>query len=159
MSVKKVYIEDSNGNITNDPGKEQIRALVERIGGDLDFCILNLGEEHGFVQAAGSKNRLLIQYRDASGMYDSEDSDFSVETVTKIFSDTIAGNTDWKKQYAFSLSDTPAGGSGSAYNAEKVQSDAKRTLKDHLVDAVKSEAAYKAKRIISKGIGGLFGRK
>jgi hypothetical protein len=163
MELHAIVLEDSDGNHQNNPSEDRILSTLEKIGGALEHCILHLGDA-GFIQTAGSKDRLLIQYSDASGMYESTRSDFDAVTVGRIFIDAMNGGTGWKTEHNFTPMDAP-GGSGSQDGVGRSESRSvegggqKRSLKDQLFDAVKKETQSGIGRLIRKGTKGFFGKK
>jgi hypothetical protein len=145
-----IFLEDSNGGTLNTPSEAQIAATLEQVGSSLDHCILHLPGD-AFVQTAGGGSGLLVQYGDASGMYESDRSDFDVATVTRMFSEAAAGVDRWKREFSFRKTDEPGGGTGS-----------EGSLKEQLLGQVKREIGREASRgvgnLIRKGIRGITGR-
>ncbi len=166
MQSEKIFLEDSNGKIVNNPSEEDISAALENIGTKTEHCILNLDSDISFIQAAGSKNSLFIQYSDNSGIYESSRNDMKVSEVSEIFKSASHGDTNWKKRMEFSLIDSNAGkadsgksccaGNPSCCSNENTQ---KKSFKDQILDAVKYEATANATKVVRKGIRNLFGNK
>lgn len=94
------FLEDSTGAHIENPDEAQISEGLSRIGAGCDFCGLSFSE-NSFVQAAGEQNKLFVQYRDKSGLFESAKTDFDVQTVTKIFMDAMNGKDSWKTDYNF----------------------------------------------------------
>jgi len=156
MPPRHVTLEPSKGPTIPNPTRQQIHDMLSRIGKDLNHCILTLGSEDEFVQAAGEENRLLIQYRDATGMFESLQSDLSVETVERTFQDALSGNASWKTELGFRFVDAPApkhthASAGPAAPPKSAGQDA--------MDSVKRAAKDAAKRAVKSGLRGLFGGK
>lgn len=157
MISDSITLEDSDGKTVKNPTEAQIISTLEKIGSTLDHCILDLGDP-GFLQAAGSKGRLLIQYSDGSDMYESVKSDFTAAAVGKIFLDAMSGRTEWKKEFAFtSMNDT--GGSGKSQGAATGHGPAEaqnRSFKEGILGTVKNEVSSGIGRLISKAVKGIF---
>jgi hypothetical protein len=162
MSDSAITLEDSNGTVIHGPSAADIRSALERIGRDLEHCILDLGASGGFVQAAGSRGRLTLQYRDETGMYESARSDLDAATAERVFTDALNGSYAWKNELQFKPMDegappTPAG-DGAAPSAAP-SSGPRKSLAEDLMDAARREAASKLKGLVGKGIRGLFNKK
>jgi hypothetical protein len=146
-----IFLEDSDGRRQNNPSEGQIVATLERIGSSLDHCILNLPDD-SFVQTAGGGSGLLVQYRDASGMYESDRSDFDVATVARVFAEAATGGDGWKREHSFQKIDDAVSGAVPG-----------GSLKDQLLGHMKREISRETSRgvgnLIRKGIRGLSGRR
>jgi len=156
MSLHNVTLEPSEGPTVQNPTKEQVRSMLGRIGSGLDHCILSYGTEDEFVQAAGGKNRLLIQYSDAGGMFESVRSDLDVAVVERAFIDAMSGVTSWKTELTFQPMDAPKGG-GPAPRGNS--SSPKRSPEQEMLDAAKRAAKAGVTRLVKGGLRGLFGGK
>ena len=158
-------IEDSEGKILEAVNEGDVAAYIERIGKDLDHCILSDGDR--FIQAASTGDGLLVEYRDATGYYRSDDESLSSETVLRLFSSFLRGEEDWKNELSFSLQGsseavTPersaarSAGSSSPNTTEFEQ----KSIKDTVVDSVKREArnsfSYWIQRITRRFFRRLF---
>ena len=137
MGNGSVFLEDSEGRRHADPSAEQIGELLHQIGGQLDHCILHLPGD-AFLQCAGDKSGLLIQYSDGRELFESGKSDFDPSTVASIFTKAMNGDKSWRDEYGFH----PLGNTAGSDND---------TLKDQLLRAAKREI----KRETSRGIGNL----
>lgn len=156
MSMENVTLEPSEGSSIRNPTREQVRSMLERIGNGLDHCILEPGTETGYVQACGGAGRLLLQYRDATGMFESVRSDLDVAAVERVFLDAMGGATAWKKELAFRSLDVP-GQSGSTPHAAAAPS--RPSPEQELLDAARRKAKAGIDRFMKRGIQGLFGGK
>lgn len=164
MGNGSVFLEDSEGRRHAEPSAEQIGELLHQIGGRLDHCILHLPGD-AFLQCAGDKSGLLIQYSDGQELFESGKSDFDPSTVASIFSKAMNGDMSWRNEYVFHPMGNPAGGdtassTGSAFarggSTDRDSDDAgagatEGSLKDQLLRAAKREI----KRETSRGIGNL----
>jgi hypothetical protein len=155
MSSTNVVLEPSEGSSIPNPTGEQIRSMLERIGNGLDHCILDLGAETEYVQAAGAANRLLVQYRDTAGMFESLRSDLDVAAVHRIFLDAMAGATGWKQEFAFRPLNTAAG----ADSPPRAASSPKKSPEQELLDAARRKAKAGIDRVVKGGLRRLFGGK
>jgi hypothetical protein len=173
MATDGLFLEDSEGGIQNNPTESHIAATLGRIGDTIDHCILHLPGD-AFVQTAGGRNRLLIQYADASGFFESAKSDFDTATVSGIFAAAMAGDDAWKGQYVFEKTgeaegETEAGGGGASRMdrpggpEEPTTPGAGGSLKDQLLGSVKRELNREASRgignLVRKGIRSLTDRR
>jgi hypothetical protein len=156
MPSANVTLEPSEGPTIRNPTKEQIHATLLRIGNGLEHCVLELGGETEFLQAAGTANRLLIQYRDATGMFESTRADLDVETVERAFVEAMGGATAWKTALNFRRTDAP-GESGSPERS--APSSPKRSPEEELLDAAKRKAKEGVNKLIKGGLRKLFGGK
>lgn len=73
-------------------GKKLIKQL-DTLGPENDFAVL--GDEY-FIQTAYSDGTFLFQYKDVSGMYESETSDADLDMVKDIFTAYLKGTGTWK---------------------------------------------------------------
>lgn len=176
MATDGLFLEDSEGNRRANPSASDIAATLRQIGDTLDHCILHLPGD-AFVQTAGSRNRLLIQYADASGFFESAKSDFDTATVGSVFAAAMAGDDAWKGQYVFektgkagaAAETVPAGDSGPNRMDRPAGPDGPATpgaggsLKDQLLGSVKRELNREASRgignLVRKGIRSLTDRR
>lgn len=146
MPGRAVILEDSNGGRFTDPSESQILSTVEHIGNSLDHCILHLGDDE-YLQTAGERNRLFIEYSDVGGMFRSTKTDFDAATVARIFTAAGQGAHGWKREYVFERTGAGAGVAGAGTGAESDGS-----LKDQLLDSVKKgvqrEASYGVGRMV-----------
>lgn len=156
MSSMNVSLEPSEGPTIQNPTRQQVRSMLDRIGNGLDHCILSYGTEEEFLQAAGSRNRLLIQYRDAGGTFESVRSDLDVAFVERAFVGAMSGATGWKTELTFRPLDAPEGG-GSAPRG--TSSSPKKSPEQELLDAAKRAAKAGVGRLVKGGLRGLFGGK
>jgi hypothetical protein len=153
-----MYLEDSDGKIIDNPSEAQLVSVLSRIGNGLDHCVLTYTEPAGqewFIQSAGSKAGLLLQYDDGSGLCESTRCDFDVATVKRVFMDAAKGGKAWKTEFSFRLADRPEqaaaapGSAGPGPGGEK-------SLKDQVLDAVKQGSMSGAGDLIQKGVKSFF---
>ena len=142
MATDGLFLEDSDGGQRANPSEAEISAAIARIGDSLDHCILHL-PGGAFVQTAGGRNRLFIEYGDASGLFESAKTDFDAAMVAGVFAAAMAGNDAWKAQYVFERTGEAQGGAET--------SPAGGSLNDQLLGSVKRELNREA----SRGIGNL----
>lgn len=159
-------LERSDGKITQNPGKAEIDQVVDGIGREYDFCIL--GEGDSFVQTAGSEDGLLVQYRDAGGMFESVRSDLDAAAVKDIFSQFLNGQADWKTSMEFSPMDMGGAGADSGAAADSgggiktgtaddsQEARTEKSFADQLKDSVKKEAMNSVNRAARKITRGVF---
>lgn len=153
-------LEDSNGKFLDPVSEEDMNGVLAKIGSSLDFCILSDGDD--FIQTAGSEDGLLIQYRDSSGQYESDDSSLSLDMVKKIFLSYLNKDASWKTEVTFSVQDDGAGDdtrmnkdrdAGLNSGPKDISVD---SLKNMVVNAVKNEAGGGVSRMIKRFIRNIF---
>jgi len=149
-------LECSDGKIIQNPGTTQVDDTIAKIGNELDFCILSDGDN--FIQAAASDSGLLVQYSDAGGMFESTRSDFDCGTVQDFFRQFLSKMDDWKSSADFTAMDSGETTSGAAAseNSRAQAAGPKKSLKETLVDSMKSEAANSVNRAAKKITRNLF---
>ena len=175
MGDDRWALEDSNGKFIYSPSENDILTVLEKIGKGLEHCNFS-GPGDTWVSAAGLSSELMIYYGDSSGQYESVRYDFTAEEAARILSSLMKGDLSWKKQYDFNSTGaaaqsqaqsasagTASGGTGSFSSSSNESSGGqpgeKKSLKDQLIDAAKSEAANNLNRLVKKGVRGLFGKK
>ena len=124
-------------------GKELVKQL-DTLGPKNDFAVL--GDEY-FIQAAYSDGgTFLFQYKDVSGMYESEASDADLDMVKDIFTAYLKGTGTWKTLRVWERME--AGGStaplGNPTISEPV--DPALDLKDELLKSAKRSVTNWIKR-------------
>ncbi|MFW5744445.1 MAG: hypothetical protein ACOC2D_14305 [Spirochaetota bacterium] len=158
-----MYLEDSNGRIQANPSPAAISQALEQIGTTLDHCILQLdGDE--FVQAAGRPGRLFVQYGASGALQESDRTDLDVATVSRVFSDAMAGNDAWKAELGFrpaggpaaqaESTDHPGARTSAAGTAGAAGTAAGSSLKDEIFGSVRRQAG----REVSYGVGRMVRR-
>lgn len=158
MPQNTVTLEDSQGKVISNPSEDQIIMAVEEIGGRTDHCILHLGGEIDFIQSAGSKNRLLVQYSRGGALYESERNDLDPGTVSKMFLAVMKGEEGWGNGLSFTAMEGMGTGSGGQAGGARETSGAggEKTFQDQLLDSAKREVKNGIDRFMRKGIRGLF---
>ena len=94
-----MQLDRSDGHVVDSPSEEEVRKAVQEVGEDLDYCILS--DEEDFIQVAVAGGGLLVEYRDESGQYESEDTDVPEEMVLEAFIQFLNGEDDWKGSLDF----------------------------------------------------------
>ena len=141
--MRECVLKTSDGVRKENPSEEEIRSALGKIGGGIEYCILEPADG-GFIQAAGLKNRLRIRYRDDSGYYESADDNFSAESAGDILAEARAGGRVWKAAYSFTPLETDGAARGPS-------------LKDQLRNAVRTEAVGDVKRLVRNGLRRFLG--
>ena len=150
MPGRAVILEDSKEGRIADPSESQILSTVEHIGDSLDHCILHLGDEE-YLQTAGERNRLFIEYADVGGMFRSAKTDFDAATVARIFTSAGQGSCGWKREYVFERMDAGAEAAGAGKGAV-----AEGSLKEQLLDSVKKGVQREASPGVGRMVRGLI---
>ncbi|NBF41262.1 MAG: hypothetical protein GVY14_12695 [Spirochaetes bacterium] len=158
MPGHAVILEDSNGGRVADPSESQILSTVEQIGNSLDHCILHLGGDE-YLQTAGERNRLFIEYSDVGGMFRSTKTDFDAVTVGQIFAAAMQGSQGWKREYVFDRTGAGAGVADGGTGAEAHSGGARASgtsVKDQLLDSVKKGVQQEASYGVGRMVRGLI---
>ena len=158
-----ITLEDSTGARVENPSEAHISEALGRIGAGSEHCSLSLSDD-SFVQAAGGQNQLLVQYRDASGMFESAKTDFDVQAVTRIFVDAMNGSNSWKTDYNFQPADDgEAAGEqrgsrirGMAGNAGNASRQFGSRVADQARREATSEISWKISRFVRETIRSIF---
>ena len=150
-----MQLEDSNGRILEPAGVTEVTDMVNRLGKELDHCILSDGD--AFIQAAGSDPRLVVEYRDLSGYYRA-DNPLPVGTVKEFFSAFFQKDDSWKTMAAFSRVDESASGAAKTGESDAygVNGDREKDLKSGLLDAATRGVKSNLFRLLRRGIRNLF---
>lgn len=151
-------LEDSDGKIFNPVSEDELSAVIDKVGGALDFCTLSNGD--GFIQTAGSSGGLLIQYRDSSGQYESDDTSLSSGAVKDIFSAYLKGDESWKNGISFSKWSEDDGQAEDSDSNARLNSGPKdfspESIKKTVVNAVKGEATRSISSMVRRLIRNIF---
>ncbi|MFP4618449.1 MAG: hypothetical protein ACLFMZ_06360 [Spirochaetaceae bacterium] len=156
MAKLQTSIEPSQGSIIENPGEEQILSILNKFGRGVEHCNFTYGDS--FVSAYGSSpEEIFLMFIGQDGTEYNSDA-IDANTACRVFMDSAEGNTGWKEKIGFNAGD--GGGPGSAEAAGTAGGmSGKKSLKEEMLNAVKSEAAYNARRMVRKGIRGLFGKR
>jgi len=152
-------LEKSDGNFFDPVSEGELSGALGKIGRGLDFCILSDGDD--FIQSADSDGGLIVQYRDSSGQYESDDSSISLEKANEIFLSYLKGDGTWKtaasysKQEDYDSSDNSNQSSRSGQDSfgGNISGD---SIKDTLLHAVKSEASRGVSSMVRRFIRNIF---
>lgn len=87
-------LEFSDRRTVDVNDKEQLLKELDSLGRDNEHAILGDTE---FVQAAYSEQGFQLQYKDSSGMYESSEYNYEIETVKDIFSKYLTKDQHWKE--------------------------------------------------------------
>ena len=149
-----IELECSDGKIIQNPGKTEADDTIAKIGNELDFCILSDGDD--FIQTAASDGGLLVQYKDAGGMFESARSDFDCGTVQDFFRQFLDRKDDWKSSAEFTTMDSGETASDAGASENSRAAGPKKSLKETLMDSVKNEAVNSVNRAAKKVTRNLF---
>ncbi len=147
-----MQLEDSNGNVVVPQSPAEVDRMIDRLGRDLDHCILSEGEL--FIQAAGSGQALIVQYGDSSGIYEASET-LPSETVKELFGAFFQKDDSWRTRVSYTrIGDgSPAAGAPSPEaDRERVDGHRERSLKDSLLDSVKREVKHNVSGMVRRGI-------
>lgn len=149
-------LEDSNGKFIVPKSPEEVDQIIDRLGRDLDHCILSEGED--FIQAAGSSSALIVQYGDSSGHYEAAET-LPSETVKELFTAFFHKDDSWRTRVSY----TRIGGGSSSSSAPGPEADRERgtgqqekSLKDSLLDSVKREVKNNVSGMVRRGVRDVF---
>lgn len=164
MGVIKSHIEDSDGKIIENPSEDQILGVLKRFGKGIEHCNFEYGDD--FVSAYGdASSGLYLYYSDAEGKQHTSSEALTPEEVCKIFMSARDGNKSWQSEISFTEQEWTEGptivADGPVNNGSQTSaaSGKPKSLKEQLLDTVKSEAARSLNRTVRNGIRGLFGKK
>ncbi len=106
MSDQAYAIEPSSGPTVRQPSEEQVRCIVERVGQDLEHCILTI-PGGDFLQTTGEYGKLWFQYVDASGVHTCTADFMPNAEVARVFDEALRGDFSWKQRYSFEREELP----------------------------------------------------
>lgn len=157
-------LEDSSGKISEPKSSRDVEAMVERVGRDIDHCILSSNGD--FIQAAGSGSGMLVGYNDGGGYTECQDTNLPVETVKKLFVQFFEGDPGWKTAVSFGPQDSASASAAGASMASGPTGPGTATdfegkgLKNTVMDSVKREAqssfSYMIRRIVRRFFRRIF---
>ncbi|MCF7949441.1 MAG: hypothetical protein K9M94_12705 [Spirochaetia bacterium] len=149
-------LEDSNGKIVVPQSPAEVDQMIDRLGRDLDHCILSEGEL--FIQAAGSAPGMIVQYGDPSGHYEAAQM-LPPETVKELFAAFFQNDDSWRTRVGYTRiggGSTSSGAPGSGADRGRVAGQQEKSLKDSLLDSVKREIGHNVSGMVRRGIRGAF---
>jgi hypothetical protein len=95
-SMKGYHMEMANGEQMAGVEKSDIRKAFKDLDEDNNYISLRKGST--FVQAAVTDDGFLMEYRDNSGYYESEDANISEKEVKDVMYGFLEGKKDWKNE-------------------------------------------------------------
>lgn len=141
-------LENSNEKISEPKAVSEITDMIDRMGKDVDHCILSDGDL--FIQTAGEGPELIVQYGGPSGHYEAA-SAVPAETVKEMFTAFFQNDPSWRTKVVFtavegssSSGQVSSGGviSEGVMNRNTSAGSQERGLKDDLINSVKGEVRY-----------------
>ncbi|MBI9104253.1 MAG: hypothetical protein JEY99_17680 [Spirochaetales bacterium] len=152
-------LEDSDGRFLKSVSEEDLFTVLEKIGKSLDFCILSNGGD--FIQSAGSDGGQLIQYRDASGQYESDDTSLPLEKVKEVFLSYLKGDGLWKSSCSWTMQDGPEESDeaqpGNMSKPDHLSGNLSGdSIKKTLINAAKGEATRSLSYMVRRFIRNIF---
>ncbi|TVQ24291.1 MAG: hypothetical protein EA383_11560 [Spirochaetaceae bacterium] len=106
MSDQTYAIEPSSGPTIRQPSEDDVRSIVERVGQDLEHCILTI-PGGDILQTTGEYGKLWFQYADATGMYTCTADSMPNAEVARVFDEALRGDFSWKQRYSFEREELP----------------------------------------------------
>jgi len=88
-------MEFANGSVMEVNDSENLKKHLGTLNEDNDFAILNAGES--FIQASLNNGGYLFQYNEAGIMYESTETDATLEKVIIIFDKYLLEDISWKE--------------------------------------------------------------
>ncbi len=149
-------LEDSNGKIVVPQSAAEVDQMLDRLGRDLDHCILSEGEE--FIQAAGSASGMLVQYGDSTGLYEAAET-LPSETVKELFAAFFQKDDSWRTRVSYTCmsgADSSSGAPSPEADRERGAGRQEKSLKDSLLDSVKREVKHNVSGMVRRGIRDVF---
>jgi hypothetical protein len=151
-----MQLEDSNGKLVVPQSPAEVDRMIDRLGKDLDHCILSEGEQ--YIQTAGSASGLIVQYGDPSGNYEAAGT-LPPETVKELFGAFFRNDDSWRTKVSF----TRIGGGSSSSGAPSPEGDKQRvdgqresSLKDGVLESVKREVTNNVSGLVRRGVRAFF---
>ncbi len=144
-----ITLEDSLGKKITDPTQEQIRETINKIGHEIDHCILNVGGN--YIQAAGRRNELFVETDVGSGLIGADRSDYSAEDVYQMFIGFLRGDDSWKDFFT-TVSFSDSSDFSRSQEAPEQEKKPKFDVKEEAGKALKAEGRYVARRQTRRGI-------
>ncbi len=144
-----MQFELANGTVIHDPDEQAIESGLDTLD-DADNGHAILSSEY-FVQTAKTEKGHLLQYRDATGDYDSVDVQISLDKVKAIFRAYLKNDMSWKTAVEWTKTDEAqpsATGSGAGSGAG-AGSGTGNPVQD-IMGTVKKAATDLAKRMLRK---------
>lgn len=151
-----MQLEDSNGKFVVPQSPAEIDQMIDRLGRDLDHCILSEGEQ--FIQAAGSAAAMIVQYGDTSGTYEAAET-LPSETVKELFAAFFHKDNSWRTRVSYTPMEGgshSSGASGPEADREGAAGQQDKSLKDSLLDSVKREVTHNVSGMVRRGIRDVF---
>ncbi len=137
-------LEFADGRKLDVTNKDELIKQLDTLGPDNDFAVL--GDEYFIQTAYNDSGTFLFQYKDVSGMYESETADADLDMVKDIFTAYLEGAGTWKTLQVWDQME--AGGStaplGNPTASEPV--DPALALKDELIKNAKRSVTNWIKR-------------
>ncbi len=144
-------LELSDGKFISDPSIQEVEDAVRKTSASsLDHCILSRGED--FIQTAGGRGGLILQYHDSQGMFESS-RECSEDEVVSMFTGFFNGGNEWKGTVSFQS--TGRGGDGSARTGPQVPGGG-FSLKDTITSAIKQETTGNVSRMARRAVRSVF---
>ena len=147
-----MQLEDSNGKVVVPQSSAEVEQMIDRLGRDLNHCILSEGEL--FIQAAGSASGLVVQYGDPSGNYEAA-ATLAPETVKELFSAFFQKDDSWRTRVSY----TRIGGGSSSSGApspdvdrEKADDRREKSPQAGLLDSVKRDVTHNFFGMVRRGV-------
>lgn len=158
----EMKLEDSNGKISEPKAVSEITDMIDRLGKDVNHCILSDGDL--FIQTAGEGPELIVQYGGPSGHYEAA-SAVPAETVKEMFTAFFQNDPSWRTKVVFtSVEGGPSSGEvasrggipGGVANRNASAGSQGRGLKDDLINSVKGEVRYGLSGVIRRIVRSIF---
>jgi len=151
-----MQLEDSNGKFVVPQSPAEVDLVIDRLGKDLDHCILSEGEF--FIQATGSAPALIVQYGDDSGLYEAAETQPS-GTVKELFGAFFQKDDSWRTKVSYTRigdGSSSSGASGPKADREGGDGHQEKSIKDSLLDSVKREVKHNVSGMFRRGVRNIF---
>jgi hypothetical protein len=154
MSTQKATLEPSEGDIVQNPGDEQIKAMLRSLGHGQDH--FNFSYAAGNLGVTPGSGGVYMYYSDGSGLELDADG-IGLDDAFDILVEARDGGTGWQTRAGFKpVADQGSSASASSPGANAGQPRGPRSLKDQLLDSVKQGVTDDLARGVRRGVRGLI---
>ena len=136
-------LELANGQKIDNPDQESVNKALESLTkNNNDYAIL--GDEN-YIQTAVTEDGFLLEYQDSEGHFNSSDENLSLDTVKRVFSEYLNGESQWQNDLQWVPDEAISSCSGTSQNNSIVINTG-----DDLLEEIKGRAINWVKKKIRK---------
>jgi hypothetical protein len=153
MSTQKATLEPSEGDSIQNPGDDQIKAMLSSLGHGQDH--FNFSFSSGNLGVTPGSSGVYMFYSDGAGK-ELEAGSISLDDAFAILLEARDGSTDWQTRAGFKpMSGQPSAAATQSRDVNGLPRNP-RSLKDQLLDSVKQGVTDDLARGVRKGVRGLI---